>query len=152
MEIRGSRDGYVRLIPLFVDLADAPVPMLCCSCAMAAHRFAGATEPDEPIVRIEMAQLRRFIEELGVLERNRRGEATLACPQLRLSFRIYDRAGHVRLAAELTDYQLDGDHHVALCFELDPTALPAILSDFEELLAFPRLGPSAEGPKPLGSL
>ncbi len=56
------------------------------------------------MVRIEMAQLRRFVEELRALERDRRGEAALACPDLRLSFHIYDRAGHVRLAAALTDY------------------------------------------------
>jgi hypothetical protein len=72
--------------------------------------------------------------------------ARLACPHLQLSFQIYDRAGHVRLAAGLTDYQMDGDHHVALSFELDPTALPGILDDFEDLLAFPRrAGSSAEG-------
>jgi hypothetical protein len=149
MEIRGSRGGYVEPTPLFIDLPDAPSRQLYGSCAMAARRFAGATEPGEPVVQLEMAQLHRFVEELRTLERDRRGGATLACPQLRLSFHIYDRAGHVRLAAGPTDYQMDGDHHVALSFELGPTALPGILGDFEDLLAFPcRAGSSAEGSAP----
>ena len=146
MEIHGSRGGYVTLTPLFIDLPDAPTRQLYGSCAMAAHRFAGATEPGEPLVQLEMAHLHRFVEELRTLERDRRGAATLACSHLRLSFQIYDRMGHVRLAAGLTDRQTDGDHHVALSFELDPTALPGILGDFEDLLAFPgRAGPSVEG-------
>jgi hypothetical protein len=44
----------------------------------------------------------------------------------------------VRLHARLTDYQLEGPHSVAISFEVDPTSLPGILSNFEELLAFPR--------------
>src|SRR5689334_13167368 len=101
-EIRERGNGYVVLRPLFVSLPDAPARVLSCSCAMAAHRFAGATEPDEPIVRLEMMRLLRFVEALRTLERDRRGAATLADRQWRLSFRIYDRAGHVRLAAGLT--------------------------------------------------
>lgn len=141
MEICGRPDEYVRLTPLFGSSGStATTPTIACSCEMVSHRFAGATEPDEPMVEIEVAELRRFVDELRRLERDRSGTATLASRQIRLSFQVYNRAGHVRLAAELTDHQPDGDHHVALSFKLDPTALPGILSDFEELLAFPGSG------------
>jgi hypothetical protein len=80
MEIHGSRGGYVTLTPLFIDLPDAPTRHLYGSCAMAAHRFAGATEPGEPLVQLEMAQLHRFVEELRALERDRRGEAGVPPP------------------------------------------------------------------------
>src|SRR5260221_8309000 len=121
MEIRGSHGGYVLFTPLFVDLPGARVPMLSGSCSIAAHRFAGATEPDEPVVRIELARLRRFVDEVRVLERDRRGVATLVGPYLELSLSVYDRAGHVLLAAALSDILPEGKYHVALAFEVDPT-------------------------------
>ncbi len=52
MEIRGMNSEYVLLIPLFVYLTKDPPPTLECGCAMASHRFAGATYPDEPVVSI----------------------------------------------------------------------------------------------------
>ncbi len=144
MEIRGSRGGFVLFTPLFVDLPDAPVPLLYGSCSVAAQRFAGATEPDEPIVRIELARLRSFVDEVRVLERDRRGVATLLGPYLELALSVYDRAGHVRLAAALSDSLPTGRHHDALAFEGDPTALPHILTDLEDLLVFPRSNASRE--------
>jgi hypothetical protein len=140
MDIRGSRDGYVVLTPHFHGTTTEPSATLDCSCEMAAHRFAGATEPDEPIVRIAMPALHRFVEDLRVLECDRRGTATLTTlpgSMLRPLFEIFDRAGHVSLAAELTDLRPEGEHRVSLAFEVYPTALPAILSDFEELLSWP---------------
>lgn len=150
LEIRGSDNkSFVLLTPLFGrGQPGAAESTLDCSCAMAAHRFAGATEPDEPMVRIELVHLRRFVEAVRVLERDRRGEATLAEPQLRLTVSVYDRAGHVRLSAALTDHQVDGEHHVALSFEVDPTALPRILTDLETLLAFPGVKSSDKSSRP----
>jgi hypothetical protein len=127
MEIRGSRDGYVVLTPHFRGVTTGPEHTVYCSCEMAAHRFAGATEPGEPMVRSAMPALHRFVEDLRVLERDRRGTATLTTlpgSMLRPSFEIFDRAGHVSLAAELTNLQTYGEHRVSLAFEVDPTALP----------------------------
>lgn len=133
LEIRGMTGGHVVLAPLFGGVTQGADPTLYASCEMAAHRFAGATESDEPMVRIPALTLRRFVDELRALERDRRGTAALVSDQLRLQFRVIDRAGHIRLAAELTDFQPDGEHRVALAFQVDPTALPTILSDFEDL-------------------
>lgn len=145
MEIRGTHDEFVVLTPILGSFPDDPLPTLDCSCAIASHRFAGATFPGDPIVRIEREVLARFVDEFRVLERDRRGEAILECPQLRLALFVYDRAGHVGLRAALTEYQSGGIHQVTIEFEVDPTALPGILADLEELLAFPRLDhPPAE--------
>ncbi len=135
MEIRGTHDEFVLLNPIFVF--NDSQPTLGCSCAMASHRFAGATFPGDPTVRIEKEALIRFVDEFRVLERDRRGETILECPQLRLALFVYDRAGHVGLRAALTEYQSGGIHQVTIEFEVDPTALPGILADLEELLAFP---------------
>jgi hypothetical protein len=134
VEIRASWGEYVVITPLFADLPDAPQAMLWCSCAVAADRFAGATETDEPIVQIELAKLRQFVEDLRTLERDRRGEATLTSVLLTLTVRVYDRAGHVSVAADLSDYRC----RVSIGFGLDPTMLPTLVNDFEELLAFPQ--------------
>ena len=144
MEIRASWGEYVAITPIYVPYL--PRTSLYCSCAMAAGRFAGATEPDEPIVQIERSTLRQFLDDLRTLERDRRGEARLTSAQLTLSVRVFDRAGHVSITAELTDYHRYGDRvsikdHVSIIFELDPTTLPKLISDFEELLAFPRHNP-----------
>jgi hypothetical protein len=73
----------------------------------------------------------------STLERDRRGEATLTSVQLTLSISVVDRAGHVSVAADLSDYQ----RRVSIGFGLDPTMLPKVVSDVEELAAFPRSNP-----------
>ena len=83
-----------------------------------------------------MDELQRSVNEMRTLEHDRRGKATLESSQLRLTFAVYDRPGHVRLTAALRDVQPEGDHCVEIVFEVYPTDLPKILSDFEDLLAF----------------
>ena len=136
MEIRGIDGGHIRIEPLFGGIVrgGGATPTLYASCDMVHGRFAGATWPDEPMVRIEAANLNRFVDELRTVERDRRGTATLAGRDLYLLFEVFDRAGHVRVAAELTDRQLEVDHRVALAFEVDPSMLLTILRDFEDLL------------------
>ena len=145
MKICGMKSEYVRVTPLFVYMTKDPPPTLECSCAMESHRFAGATYPDEPAVRIGREVLRRFVDDFRALERDRRGEAILECRELRLAFWVTDQAGHVHLQAALTEHQSGGIHQVKVAFEVDPTSLPSILADLEELLAFPRSDPSSTG-------
>ena len=117
-----------------------------CSCEVAAHRFSGATEPDEPVVRIPLESMRLFVEDLRVMERNRRGEAGLTCPELRLKLSVVDSAGHVQMSATLSEFQLEGMHQVTVGFPVYATDLPRILQDFEDLLTFPQpSNNSAEG-------
>lgn len=144
MEIRGIHNGHVTLTPLFRDEENRPMPAIYLSCEMAANDFSGATEPDEPMVAIEVASLRQFVADMRVLERDRHGTAMLTCMsrrELTLSVHIYDRAGHALLTAELGQWKSVGGghwHSVALAFEIDPTSLPGMVRDFEDLLAFPR--------------
>lgn len=145
MEIHGTHDEFVVLTLILGSFPDDPLPTIECSCAMASHRFAGATYPEDPVVRIGRDTLTHFVDDFRALERDRRGEATLECHELRLVFWVTDRAGHVHLQATLTEHQSGGIHQVAIAFAVDPTALPGILADLEELLAFPDLDrPPAE--------
>ena len=137
MEIRGYGDEFVQLIPRFVSLPKDSSSTIECSCAMASHRFAGATYPDEPVVCIGREALTRFVDDVRVLERDRCGEAILECRELRLTLWVTDRAGHVHLQATLTEHQSGGIHQVTIAFEVDPSTVPGILSDVEGLLAFP---------------
>lgn len=81
-----------------------------------------------------MGALRRFVDEMRTLERDRRGKAQLIGTELHLSFTVVDHAGHVHLDAALSQIQAAGEFHVAAAFAVDPTTLPRILSDFEDLL------------------
>ena len=139
MEIRGAHNEFVLLTPLFGNLSNDPSSTLYCSCAMASHRFAGATYPDEPAVRIGREVLRRFVDDFRALERDRRGEAILECRELRLAIAVADRAGHVSLRATLTEHQSGGIHQVTIAFQVDPSDLLRILGDLEALLTFPHL-------------
>jgi len=138
IEIRGSHEGHVTLNPFWLDgdRWHTGVSAVDCTCEMAAHRFAGSTYPDDPGLSIRLDELQRFVNEMRTLEHDRRGKATLESSQLRLTFAVYDRPGHVRLTAALRDVQPEGDHCVEIVFEVYPTDLPKILSDFEDLLAF----------------
>jgi len=89
--------------------------------------------------------LARFVDDFRALERDRSGEAILECRELRLAFWVTDRAGHVHLQAALSEHQSGGIHQVTVAFEVDPTSLPGTLADLEEMLAFPRSGPSSTG-------
>lgn len=136
MEIRGINGGHIRIDPLFGGIVrgDRMPPTLYASCEMVHNRFAGATWPDEPMVRIDAEDLGHFVDELRALERDRHGTATLVGRDLHLMFEVIDRARHVRVAAELTDRQPEGEHQVALAFEADPSMLLTTLRDFERLL------------------
>jgi hypothetical protein len=85
---------------------------------------------------IRLDELQRFVNEMRTLEYDRGGKATLESSQLHLIFEVHDWPGHVRLTAALRDRQMEGDHCVEIVFEVYPTDLPKILSDFEDLLAF----------------
>ncbi len=142
MVIRGNYSEYISLTPLFSAFAagENSSPAIYLSGEIDSHGFRGATEPDEPMISIPVAALRQFVEDLRVLEQDRRGKATLMGRNPRefsLSIRIHDRAGHTLLAAELGVWMGGYPHSVAVAFEIDPTSLPTILSDFEDLLAFP---------------
>jgi hypothetical protein len=142
MEIRAGTHAYAVLTPLFTE--GGPMPAVYVRLELAANGFAGSMDQ----LALEHAELERFLIDLEHLEREhlereRRGAATLTSMsphEFDLAIRVYDRAGHAVLTSELMRHLYVAntwrDHRVALGFEVDPTDLPRILGDFQELLAF----------------
>ena len=115
------------------------MPAVFVRVAIAGHGFTGSN----PEVAFERAELARFIANLEIVERDRRGTANLTSMspnEFSLTIAIIDRLGHVLLTCELMRYVYATDstspHRVAVSFALDQTTLPGMLSDFKELLAF----------------
>ena len=137
MEIRSGSDKYVRLMPLFTEAG--PMPAVNVRLALAGNGFAGGYEQ----LALEYAELNRFLVDLERLVRDQRGAATLTSispNEFTLTFDVYDRAGHVLLTSELRRHMYVTtttlEHHIALGFQFDPTYLPRVLHDFQDLLAF----------------
>jgi hypothetical protein len=146
MEIRASSDDYLVFTPLFSEAG--PMPAVYVRVVLAGNDFAGGKEQ----LALEHAELERFLVDLERLERDRRGAATLTSMsphEFALTLSITDRAGHVLLTGELKRHVYVDvnttplEHHVALGFAVDPTALPRIVRDVQELLAFRRPNPRA---------
>jgi hypothetical protein len=142
MEIRVDENNRVVLTPF--DMSDYVESSLAVHVEVAANGFSGqACE-----VWFWLAELRGFVDALERLERDRSGEAILTSMspnEFILTIRVADRAGHVVLRATL-QWPVYGvlpqggsvDHRVELGFALDPTMLPRVLRDFQELLAYRR--------------
>jgi hypothetical protein len=86
---------------------------------------------------------RTFIRQLRLLERDRRGEATLvgiSREELRVRLFALDRAGHMAVEGEMTAY-FAAEHDpraTSLRFgaiEFDPTMLPGLLRELETVEA-----------------
>jgi len=142
VEIRVDEDNRVVLTPF--ETSDYAEPSLAVHVELAGNGFTGRTRE----VWFWLATLRDFVDALERLERDRAGEAILTSigpNEFLLTIRIADRAGHVVLGATL-QWPVYGvlpqggpfDHSVLLGFALDPTMLPRILRDYQELLAYRR--------------
>lgn len=140
MEIRVDEDNWVLLAPF--ETSDSIEPSLAVRVELSGNGFTGRARE----VWFWLAKLRTFVDALERLERDRSGEAILTSMspnEFTLSIRIADRAGHVVLGATL-QWPVYGvlpqggpfDHCVLLGFAIDPTMLPGILRDFQELLAY----------------
>jgi hypothetical protein len=84
----------------------------------------------------------RFVDELQAIVESRRGTAKLdsmSPGELTLELRPTDPVGHFELSVRMSRHQWSGPTYwpttVSGGFEVDPTCLPAILRDFEALLA-----------------
>jgi hypothetical protein len=84
----------------------------------------------------------RFIEDLRVLERVRRGEARLCSmspDEFMLHIYIRDRAGHLSSAGFVgqSSFQPDGvrvDARIGFHIDIDPTLLPHLCGEFASLI------------------
>jgi hypothetical protein len=140
MEIRAGREKYVTLTPLFTEAGSMPAVYV--RLALAGNGFAGGNEQ----LALEHSELKRFLVDLERLVRDRRGAATLtsmSADEFALTIGVHDRAGHVLLTSEFRRHvyvtTTTLEHHVAIGCEFDPTDLPRVLRDFQDLLAFRRL-------------
>jgi hypothetical protein len=130
----------VTLTPRFTEAG--PMPAVYVRLALAGNGFAGGNEQ----LALEHAELNRFLVDLERLVRDRRGAATLTrisptssplpsasttAPAMSLLTSEFRR--HVYVTTTTLE------HHVAIGFEFDPTDLPRVLRDFQDLLAFRRL-------------
>jgi len=142
MEIRVDEDNRVALTPF--ETSDYAEPSLAVRVEIAGNGFTARARE----VWFWLAKPRGFVDALERLERDRSGEAMLTSMgpnEFILTIRIADRAGHVVLGATL-QWPVYGvlpqggpfDQSVLLGFALDPTMLPRILRDFQELLAYRR--------------
>lgn len=102
-----------------------------------AHGFSGRYGN----VGVFVVELHRFTLALEQLERQRTGAATLhsiSPDAFVLTVTMADRAGHIRVTGSLRRYKRVVDDFTALAvsvaFELDPSTLPAVVEQFQQLL------------------
>ena len=97
--------------------------------------FAGAVD-----VWIDRDGWAQFLDQLVALERNRAGEATLRSVspgELVLTVRALDRAGHMGVEGEMTQYsyatgpELQTNHLRFATIEFDPTLLPPLIDELK---------------------
>jgi hypothetical protein len=95
--------------------------------------FAGAAD-----AWIDRDRWEQFLRQLDTLERQRAGEATLMSVspgELVLRVRVLDRAGHLGVDGEMTQYsytagpELQTTHLRFPTIEFDPTLLPALIEE-----------------------
>ena len=137
MEIRSEdREAYVRLQLQGSVARDHP--QLTLGVQMSARGFGGRHDQ----VGVFVTELERFVAEMDRFDRRRSGRVTLSSMspgEFTLTFDVVDRAGHIRVTADLRRHtyvagQL-ADLAVSVAFELDPSLLPAIVEDFRASLA-----------------
>ena len=103
---------------------------------IALGKFGGSYDS----VWLEGPKLDAFVEGLVQLERNRCGEALLSSTspdEFTLKLRSRDSLGHIVVEVVLQRHQYSGPTYwatkVSGGFELDPTELPVIVRQFQEL-------------------
>ena len=78
-----------------------------------------------------------FLKDLRLVERDRKGEATLSTEdprQFQLKVAVIDKAGHVTISGRLASYEgAEGKAVLEFAFPFDPSALAGVLQDFERL-------------------
>jgi len=78
-----------------------------------------------------------FLKDLRLVERDRKGDATLSTEdprQFQLKVAVIDKAGHVTISGRLASYEgAEGKAVLEFAFPFDPSALAGVLQDFERL-------------------
>ena len=150
LDIHGKHVGVVVLTPVFRDVDRGEESTIGFNCKMFTPRYNGMNEPDDPTVRIRINELRRFVTDLEAFERHRQGSVTLLGldPEMfKLSLQVFDRPGHVLLTGTMRERGFEGTSFnlgISIGFEIEPSSLPSILRDFEDLIAWPQITPPTE--------
>ena len=86
---------------------------------------------------LEGGEFDGFLEDLRLVARDRKGEATLSTEdprQFQLKVAVIDKAGHVTISGRIaSDQGAEGKAVLEFAFPVDPSALASILQDFERL-------------------
>ncbi|SRR6266566_1815481 len=85
-------------------------------------------------VWLEPGELEGFLEDLRGLEKARKGRATLSAEDPRdfqLTIASIDRSGHLEVSWKVAVQNTDASASIDVRFDLDASALPRILRDFE---------------------
>ena len=136
MLIRSGED-YVELIPTDRVSDQLPTPgntRLNVTICSSGFRGSGSTWVDS-------TRLAAFLDELRVLDRQRRGVAELESispGEFQLRIQSVDRKGHLAVGGRLVQRVHGGDagphqHLVEFGFEFDPSILPHVLAGFKEI-------------------
>ena len=85
-------------------------------------------------VWLEPGELEGFVKELRDLEKSRQGRASLSAENS-LDFKLViastDRSGHLEVSGNLACSDREASASIAFRFDIDPSALPQVLRDFE---------------------
>ncbi len=133
----GVEENYIEIIELERAPKGAPIEGdVRVLIQVALDEFRGKCDS----VWLEEPALREFISGLERVENERSGSVTLeSCSpeEFVLTLRSRDALGHFAVDVSLCRYRYFGGSswptRVSGGFEIDPTKLPAILSDFKEL-------------------
>lgn len=128
---------YITIEPLSRD--DFRLPTLYVRAEMSAAGLSGI----KPKIALDIADLNQFLKDLSFFDVHRTGVVRLnsmSPNEFILALRIVDHAGHMLVKAVMTsyipvNYQLTSCR-VALCFEIDSTLLPNLISGVQDLLRF----------------
>jgi hypothetical protein len=115
---------------------------------VASRGFKGHNES----VSVELFDLEDFMQALTTLEKTRQGKAVLESVnklpdhrELHLECYSLDKLGHIGLTIELLRIRYIGSHYVpfkvSVAFEIEPSNLPYLVSEFAGLLTFIRNNP-----------
>jgi hypothetical protein len=112
---------------------------------LAVAATSGSFSGSNPSVHVSRTDWDAFLRDLERLEASRTGEATVTSMSpgaLELRIAAVDRLGHLAVVGQISDHVLGRGHQrvtsrIAFEIELDPAALPALLSSLRSLLASP---------------
>jgi hypothetical protein len=85
-------------------------------------------------VSLEPGELEAFVKELRDLEKSRQGQASLSAEnslEFKLVIASTDRSGHLEVSGNLARSDREASASIAFRFDIDPSALPQVLRDFE---------------------